>query len=753
MVALGTKSARPLADHLDLHTVADLLMHLPRRYLDPAQLTDLSTLPVGERVSVLLQVEQLEQIPYRDGSGFRVQVTASDAVGRIRMVFFYKTKRKEGHKGGKRGWVGLHGGMRALFDGVVARSKIDGALELHHPKHIKVFGGMDVAELLAQHSTRLIPIYPLSGTLATDTVQRSVQQVLDVLGEVPDPVPADVLASRGLVDLHTALEYVHRPADRGQVTRGQARLRFDEAFVLQVILAQRRVRLHALPARARPGRAGGVLDRFDSRLAFDLTGAQRRVGEQIRVDLAQSAPMHRLLQGDVGSGKTLVALRAMLQVVDSGGQAALLAPTEVLAHQHYRTLLAFLGSMADEGLLADPEAGTAVRIITGSQGSRQRRDALEAVADGTAGIIVGTHALLEDTVAYADLGLVVVDEQHRFGVEQRAALAGRSSDGARPHVLVMTATPIPRTVAMTVFGDLDVSVLDEAPPGRQQIATHVVVPEEKPHFLARIWQRITEEVAAGRKAYVVCPRIGDDEATVAADEAGSSGPESSGPESSGPGSSGSESSESRTVSAVLDTVTDLEQRYLPHLRIGMLHGRMSSEAKDEAMRRFSLPHSDERALDVVVATTVIEVGIDVPSASTMVILDADRFGISQLHQLRGRVGRGGDPGLCLLVTSARAGSPARQRLAAVAATTDGFELARADLEARAEGDVLGAAQSGRRTSLALLRVVRDEDIVVDARDVATALVEADPELARHPALLAATERRLADDRSEFLAKD
>jgi len=441
----------------------------------------------------------------------------------------------------------------------------------------------------------------------------------------------------------------------------------------------------------------------------------------------------------------------MLAVVDAGAQAVLLAPTEVLAQQHFATLTNLLGPLAQGGQLGAGEDATGITLVTGSLRSRQRRDALAALAQGTAGIAVGTHALLEQSVEFADLGLVVIDEQHRFGVEQRAVLSRALPDGTRPHVLVMTATPIPRTVAMTVFGDLDVSVLDEAPPGRQPIATHVVVPKEKPAYLARIWSRITEEVAAGRKAYVVCPRIGDDGAGGAGDtetfEDGDRGDVSIDRESDTSGDASS-----TTMSSVLDVVVDLRDRLLPDLRIGMLHGRMSAEAKEQVMGDFAADHSDPRALDVLVATTVIEVGVDVPQATVMVIMDADRFGISQLHQLRGRVGRGDVASLCLLVTSAEAGSPGRERLEAVASTTDGFELARVDLQTRREGDVLGSMQSGRRSSLQLLQVLRDEDIVRSARESATEIVATDIDLRRHRPLRAAVARLLDQERTDFLEK-
>ena len=447
-------------------------------------------------------------------------------------------------------------------------------------------------------------------------------------------------------------------------------------------------------------------------------------------ELARPHPMHRLLQGEVGSGKTVVALRAMLTVVDSGGQAALLAPTEVLAQQHHRSLLAMLGPLAERGLLGGSDAGTRVALLTGSQPTAVRRQTLLDVVSGDAGIVVGTHALLEDRVEFNDLGLVVVDEQHRFGVEQRAALAAKA--GLPPHVLVMTATPIPRTVAMTVFGDLEVSTLVELPQGRQPITSHVV-PADKPRFVERAWERVREEVAKGSQAYVVCPRIGAD-ATEQTTE----------PE---PLDEDDATERRRPLRAVLEVLPELVAGPLEGLRVEMLHGQLPSEVKDEVMLRFN-----HGLIDVLVATTVVEVGVDVPNATVMVVMDADRFGVSQLHQLRGRVGRGDQPALCLFVTEAEEGSPARDRLDQVAATQDGFRLSRLDLENRREGDVLGATQAGRRSSLRLLSVLRDEAVIELARTEATRLVAADPELTGEPALREALTELVAEEQAEFLDK-
>ncbi|MGH3932578.1 MAG: ATP-dependent DNA helicase RecG, partial [Pseudonocardiaceae bacterium] len=510
------------------------------------------------------------------------------------------------------------------------------------------------------------------------------------------------------------------------------------AMAVQLTLAQRRQETALRPAPACPRRDGGLAAAFDAALPFTLTAEQCGVGELLATELAGAHPMNRLLQGEVGSGKTVVALRAMLQVIDAGRQAVLLAPTEVLAAQHARSLRDMLGEHGRAGELGCAEQATRIALLTGSLPARARKQALLDAACGAAGIVVGTHALIQDRVSFADLGLVVVDEQHRFGVEQRDALRSRAADGGSPHVLVMTATPIPRTVAMTVYGDLEVSSLRELPPGRAPISTTVVPVGEKPAWLDRVWRRITEEVAAGRQAYVVCPRIGGEDAVS----------EDAGAEDAVAEETAEDSSDGgRSPLAVLDLAPQLDEGPLAGLRLAVLHGRLPGEDKDTIMRSFTAGK-----IDVLVATTVVEVGVDVPNATVMVIMDAQRFGISQLHQLRGRVGRGQHPGLCLLVTDSPDGTGARQRLDAVARTADGFELARLDLQLRREGDVLGAAQSGRRSGLRLLSLLRDEDLIGQARQAAQRLVEADPELTGHPGLASLAADLLDEDRAPFLEK-
>ncbi len=552
--------------------------------------------------------------------------------------------------------------------------------------------------------------------------------MLDTLEEVPDPIPVEVRARRGLTSLREALIGVHRPGEDADWRAAQARLRFEEAFVLQAGLLRRRAAAGALPATARVPVGDGLLSAFERRLPFPLTAGQRAVGEEIAADLAREHPMHRLLQGEVGSGKTVVALRAMLAVVDAGGQAALLAPTEVLATQHYRSITAMLGDLAGAGMLGGHEHGTRVVLLTGAMPAQARRAALLEAASGDAGLVIGTHALLQERVEFFDLGLVVVDEQHRFGVEQRDALRGKGR--TTPHLLVMTATPIPRTVAMTVFGDLETSTLAELPAGRSPIATHVVPAGERPDWYERTWHRLREEVGAGHQAYVVCPRIGGEGAEEPLEDA-------------------QDAAGRRQARAVLDVVEEIRAHPAMAGR-GRWRPCTGGCRRRRASRRCA--GSPRGEVQVLVATTVVEVGVDVPNASAMVVLDADRFGVSQLHQLRGRVGRGSAAGLCLLVTDAAAQSPARQRLDAVAATLDGFELARVDLEQRREGDVLGAAQSGGRSSLRLLRVLRDEQTIEQARHDAAALVAADPELAGHPALAAAIRDLLDPEREVYLER-
>jgi ATP-dependent DNA helicase RecG len=733
---LGSRTAKALDEGLGLRTVEDLLRHYPRRYAERGQLTDLASLEVDEHVTVMARVQKVDAKSYTDRRtgrrADRLEVVVTDGTGRLTLTFFKQSWRAKDLREGR---VGLFSGKVGAFRG---------NRQLTHPDYVLLpdHGTLDDSapvgsdeDTVLRYAGSLIPVYPATQQMPSWKIASAVGIVLDSLpDELDDPVPADVRTRHALTDLRAALLAIHRPDDRGQVDAAQERLRFDEAFVLQIVLAQRRLAAAALPAVPRVARSGGLLEQFEERLPFALTAGQVEVGEVIAADLAREHPMHRLLQGEVGSGKTLVALRAMLAVVDAGGQAALLAPTEVLAQQHHRSISAMLGPLAERGYLGGSDEGTRVALLTGSATTAQRRQAMLDMASGDAGIVIGTHALLEGKVQFHDLGLVVVDEQHRFGVEQRAALAAKSRDDSRPHVLVMTATPIPRTVAMTVFGDLETSTLTELPAGRSPITTHVVPSAEKPAFLSRAWGRIVEEVGAGRQAYVVCPRIGGD--AKAGDEQAEGGGDD----------------DRRPPVAVLEVAPALAEGELASVRVGILHGRLAPDEKDDVMRRFAAGPAAADGIDVLVATTVVEVGVDVPNATVMVVMDAERFGVSQLHQLRGRVGRGAHAGLCLLVTEAPAGSPSRERLDAVASTLDGFELSRLDLEQRREGDVLGASQSGHRSSLRLLEVLRDEDVIVAAREEATELVSRDPDLDGATALARAVATLLDEERTDYLEK-
>ncbi|MBC9723545.1 helicase-related protein [Streptomyces sp. TRM68367] len=1062
---LGPATAKVMAEHLGLHTVGDLLHHYPRRYEERGQLTHLADLPMDEHVTVVAQVADARLHTFASakaprGKGQRLEVTITDGSGRLQLVFFGHGVHKP-HKE-------LLPGTRAMFAGKV--SVFNRRLQLTHPAYELLRGDGDgAAETVETWAGALIPIYPATAKLESWKIGKAIQTVLPSARQALDPLPPSLREGRGLVPLPEALLKIHRPHTKADIADARNRLKWDEAFVLQVALARRRHTDAQLPAVPRKPRPDGLLTAFDDRLPFTLTEGQQRVSKDIFDDLATEHPMHRLLQGEVGSGKaqpldslvltpagfrrmgemkagdeiivpdgeialvdgvfpqgerdvwrlilsdgssvecddehlwivgtscgwprrqapnvmttreirmdlfepdgsskwylpaaapvdlgddsglpldpylfglllgngsfrhnlrlstiddeirdavatvvgpecrlvpvkgsrcdvtiqltrraggvrnpviqtlrdlnlwgvtahgklvpdefkntsiknrlallqglldtdgtihtdgltislcsasrrladdvawlvrslggrarvlpkkaafnvsvalpdeyapfrltrkaervrprpkyntfrrgiraieyvgqkpvqcisiahpshayvtdnftvthnTMVALRAMLAVVDAGGQAAMLAPTEVLAQQHHRSVVEMMGELAEGGMLGGAEQATKVVLLTGSMGAAARRHALLDLTTGEAGIVIGTHALIEDKVQFHDLGLVVVDEQHRFGVEQRDALRGKGKQP--PHLLVMTATPIPRTVAMTVFGDLETSVLDQLPAGRSPIASHVVPAADKPHFLTRTWERVREEVANGHQAYVVCPRIGDD-----VEEPADPGKAKK---------SAEDDAEKRPPLAVLDVADQLAKGPLQGLRVEVLHGRMQPDDKDAVMRRFAAGDTD-----VLVATTVIEVGVNVPNATVMVIMDADRFGVSQLHQLRGRVGRGSAPGLCLLVTEMPEASAARQRLNAVAATLDGFELSRIDLEQRREGDVLGQAQSGTRSSLRMLAVIDDEEIIAEAREEAAAVVAADPDLQHLPALRTALDALLDEEREQYLEK-
>ena len=716
---LGPKTAKAMATSLGLHTVRDLLRHYPRRYAKRGEIARLDDLQVGDRVTVLAQVRKVTTRPMRQRRGTLTEVTVGDGAGTMQLVFF---NHRHAH---------LREGAWGLFAGTVGEYR--NSKQFAHPDFHLITGDDD-----EEWARALIPIYPASKEVSSWVIQRSVKLLLDAAGGfgfVEDPLPDEIRARHGLPSLPAALLDIHRPTGTEDVERAEERLKWDEALTLQLTLAARRRAAALEPGTARPRRPGGLLDAVDAALPFALTEGQREVGEELAAELDRDVPMHRLLQGEVGSGKTVVALRAMAQVVDAGGQAALLAPTEVLAAQHARGIGALLGPLGRAGELDGDPAGTRVVLLTGSQRAAARREARAAVADGSAGIVIGTHALLQEGVDFADLGLVVVDEQHRFGVEQRDAL--RAKGNRPPHVLVMTATPIPRTVAMTVYGDLEVLTLRQLPSGRGGVGSSVVPVKEKPAWLDRAWERLREEVDAGRQAYVVCPRIGELEGEKGAeDEPGDDD-----------GAPADDGGDRRAPLAVLDVAESLRTGPLAGLRLDVLHGRLTPDEKDARMRAFAAGE-----IDVLVATTVVEVGVDVPNATVMVVMDADRFGVSQLHQLRGRVARGKHPGLCLLVSEASSSSPTGQRLAAVASTSDGFELARLDLETRREGDVLGAAQSGRRSGIRLLSLLEDEELIARARTEATALLATERGLADHPGLAMEVAALATDERAEYLEK-
>jgi len=758
---VGDKAARRLATlGPGLRTVGDLLSYYPRRYETRGELTDLARLRDGEHVTVQAMIASVSTRPMRNRRGTIFEAVVTDGRGKLTLTFFGK---------GRQDWRErqLVSGQFGLFSGQV--SSFRGKRQLAHPAYELIGSDPAGSERAVEFASELIPIYPASKDIASWQIANSVRLALAAAEINADPLPAGIRERYGLYGYAKALHAIHRPADDQDSRQAIRRLKWDEAFILQVVLAQRRRISTEYIAQPRRQIDGGLLAAFDRQLPFELTTGQREAGQLIAAEVARDHPMHRLLQGEVGSGKTVVALRAMLQVVDAAGQAALLAPTEVLAQQHHRSISQMLGPLAMAGQLGGAEEATRVALLTGSQGSAARRRALLEAASGEAGIVIGTHALLEEHVQFADLGLVVIDEQHRFGVEQREALRGKAADG-RPHLLVMTATPIPRTVAMTVFGDLEVTELTELPVGRSPIATHVVPAAEKPHYLDRTWERVKEEVARARQVYIVCPRIGG-EPDGAADETpepgGSSaaggrgakrGASAAGDEAFGVAEDGGfdfsdgefsedEAGEQRRPAlAVIDVAAQLHDGPLADLRLAVLHGRLAPDEKDKVMLAFA-----DGQVDVLVTTTVVEVGVDVPNATMMVIMDAERFGVSQLHQLRGRVGRGSHAGLCLLVTEAPVG-PSRERLDAVAATQDGFALSRLDLEQRREGDVRGAAQAGRRSSLKLLTLLRDEELIGQARREAEELVGADPALAGHPALAAAITALLDDERAEYLEK-
>ncbi|MEU4313619.1 ATP-dependent DNA helicase RecG [Nocardia sp. NPDC024068] len=745
---LGAKAAGSLADAFDMRTVEDLLRHYPLRYATQGQPLTEEAPEDGAHITVIGRITKAELRPMRQRRGSLLKVVLDTGAGRgVDVTFFNGDKVK----------YAVRQGARAMMSGTVTYWR-PGQWNLSHPGYLilpepgddepaltTVRGGGDLRGIaqsakgsdgvdMSFFEREYLPVYPATAKVQSWEILACVRQVLDQLDPLSDPLPEELRAERALMPVGEALRLIHLPEHKTDIERARERLRFDEALALQLVLAERRHEVSARVAPACPPRPDGIAAAFERRLPFDLTAGQRLVIDEIAADLSREQPMHRLLQGEVGSGKTIVALHAMLQVVDTGRQCALLAPTEVLAAQHYRSLRAMLGDLGQGGELGAAENATRITLVTGSMPVAAKREALLAAVTGEAGILIGTHALIQDAVEFFDLGMVVVDEQHRFGVEQRDALRAKAKAGNSPHLLVMTATPIPRTIAMTTLGDLETSTLTELPRGRSPIASKVVPRRVHPNWVDRAWERITEEVGQGRQAYVVCSRIGDDE-----EGAG----RSRGGKSKGSGTD----KEPPSTQAVLDVFDRLRAGPLAALRVGLLHGRLPSDEKDQVMRDFNAGE-----IDVLVCTTVVEVGVDVPNATVMVIVDADRFGVSQLHQLRGRIGRGKHPGLCLLITDAAPGGPAMTRLEAVAGTTDGFELSVLDLRQRREGDVLGSAQSGTARSLRLLSLLDDLEVISTAQELARTLVAEDPGLTRHPGLAAMMHAAVDSERLEYLAK-
>jgi ATP-dependent DNA helicase RecG len=677
---LGDKTAKSFAKNLGLVTVADLLQHYPRRYSSRGELTPITNLPVGESVSIVAEVVDARERRTKGRVSHILEVRITDGSGILSLTFFNQAWRQKN----------LLPGTRGLFAGKIG--EYQGKLQLAHPDYELFLDEVSQFDAKAW-ADKPIPIYPASASVTTWMIQKALGIVLDTLGNIEDEVPEQIAKKHKLMSLNQAFEKIHRPETKTDWSSATKTLSYHEAFLLQANLIARKIANEKAPATIRSGGKNRYLADFDGALPFKLTAGQQSVGEEISSDLAKSYPMNRLLQGEVGSGKTLVALRAMLAVADTEGQSALLAPTEVLASQHFRSISKSLGE--------DLAKKIGLTLLTGQLSTADRKKAMLQVVSGASKIVIGTHALFSEKVEFYDLGLVVIDEQHRFGVEQREKL--RLKGKLSPHVLTMTATPIPRTLAVTVFGDMAVSSLTQLPAGRKEIDSHVVRAGDK-NLVSRVWERVAEEVEKGHQVFVVCPKI-------------------------------DESDKENSGASVDKTTTELRKNpNLASLRIDALHGRMDQEQKSEVMAKFV-----SKEIDVLVATTVIEVGVDVPNATVMVILDADNFGISQLHQLRGRVGRGQAKGLCLLLTGAEDGSIALQRIEAVAAESDGFKLSEIDLELRREGDVLGASQSGGRSSLRLLQVIRDAALIQKVRVEVEQLFEADPGLESLPNLRLAIE--------------
>ncbi len=733
-LVVGDRTAKVLSEELGINLISDLLRHYPRRYVVRGELSDFESINDGEEVTILARIKssKVKRIPGRKGGILEVEV--SDGKSSLLLTFFNQAWRAKD----------LIEGREGLFAGKIGRYK--NKRQLAHPDYLLIPEGDDVESAINEFAGKYLPVYSATRKLPSWKISQCVSLALANVEKLSEPIPKSILDRFGFPELDKAIRDVHQPLNLEAAERAKTRLTFDEALIMQLFLLLRKAELQFIEGKARLNSSGELLKKFDQNLPFELTAGQKEVWEEIRNDLGRTNPMYRLLQGDVGSGKTIVALRAMLAIADSGGQTALLAPTEVLAQQHYKNFLAILGSLAGKGVLTDTTQQSTVQIelLTGSTSSAERRLILEESRSGEVDILIGTHSLLNEEVQFKDLAFVVIDEQHRFGVEQRDVLRNKSE--YPPHVLVMTATPIPRTVAMTVFGDLDISILKELPLGRTPIESHVVNSNAQPKFLERAWQRVREEVAAGHQVYVVAPKISPSDESDFSKFGLTTEEMARAKKLLGDDSEEISFSKGATYS-VEELFPKLRDQILKGIRVGKLHGRMSSLEKEEVMNAFA-----RHDIDVLVSTTVIEVGVDVPNASMIIILSSERFGVSQLHQLRGRVGRGQIPGLCLFVTSLPNEDPALERLNAVAGTTNGFELSRLDLEQRREGDVLGSAQSGATSHLRLLRVIRDEEIIFEARMVAEEILKLDPMLSSNAILLAEVDKLREEERASYLEK-
>jgi ATP-dependent DNA helicase RecG len=658
LAGVGPKKAEGLSE-LGIETVLDLLMHYPRRYIDRTNEALIRDMVVGEEAMVLATVKRVETRRTKQRRTL-VQIDVTDGSGYLRCTFFNQPWREKQ----------LKPGAQAVFYGKL--DLFQGRKQMTNP----------VVDLVGDRTGKIVPVYPQSekAQLTTWEIGGWVEEALRRAGELEDPVPESVLDRFDLIDRDAAIRGIHVPESSDEHKVARRRLVFDELLRIQLVLVRRKRELEATSVGIAHVTGGELVRRFHEQLPYTLTGAQRRAITEIEVDLAKPVPMHRLLQGDVGAGKTLVAVSALLVAVQGGHQGALMAPTEVLAEQHFLGVRALLDgfSLASEGDLFG-ERPLRVELLTSRVPAAQRTKLVERLSAGEIDILIGTHSLIQEKVAFKSLGVAVIDEQHRFGVEQRAAL--RTKGAAVPDVLVMTATPIPRTAAMTVYGDLDVSVLDELPPGRTPIKT---VWARGPLEEESAWARVREEVALGHQAYVVAPLI--------------------------------EESEKLEVRSAEETYHELRAGELEGMHLALLHGKVPAKDKEQVMDAFRTG-----AVDVLVATTVIEVGVDVPNATVMVILDADRFGIAQLHQLRGRVGRGAAVSWCYLLGGGNT-PESEERLSALERTTDGFELAEVDLELRGEGTIMGTRQKGRN-DLRLASLRRDKEWVAKARDVAFELVD------------------------------